>query len=128
MITLDYADKRPIYEQIKEKIKELIISEILKAHERIPSVRELALNLAINPNTIQKAYHELEREGYIYSVAAKGNYVCPREDAAKGSTEKVSELYDALSAAALELRFLGEEKSEIIERISQIFDKEEISE
>lgn len=122
MITLDYADKRPLYEQIKEKLRELIISGVLSPHERIPSVRELASELSINPNTIQKAYHELEGEGYIYSKAAKGNYVSPREDAAESATDRRDELYGELSRLASELKFLGAEKSEIISKILELFD------
>lgn len=124
MITLDYADKRPIYEQVKEKFKELIISGILKEHDKIPSVRELASHLAINPNTIQKAYHELEKEDYIYSVAAKGNYVSPRENTAKSENSKVSQLYEELAACCAELCFLGEDKESVIKLISELFDKE----
>lgn len=123
MITLDYADKRPIYEQVKEKFKELIIAGILKGHDKIPSVRELASHLAINPNTIQKAYHELEKEGYIYSVAAKGNYVSPHDSTAKSADTRVSQLYDELSACCAELVFLGEEKEKLIKLISDIFER-----
>lgn len=123
MITLDYADKRPIYEQVKEKFKELIISGILKGHDKIPSVRELASHLAINPNTIQKAYHELEKEGYIYSVAAKGNYVSPQTDAVKSADSRVSQLYVELSACCAELCFLGESKEKLIKLISDIFER-----
>ena len=65
MIQLDFGDHRPLYEQICEKIKELIISGVLVENDKIPSVREMAAILAINPNTIQKAYKELENEGYI---------------------------------------------------------------
>lgn len=122
MITLDYADKRPLYEQIKEKLRELIISGVLAPHERIPSVRELASELSINPNTIQKAYHELEGEGYIYSKAAKGNYVSPREDATEHTRERLGELYEELARVTAELKFLGCEKNEIIAKISELFD------
>ena len=60
MIQLNYGDVSPIYEQIKQRFKDLIVKGVLKENDKIPSVRELALNLAINPNTIQKAYKELE--------------------------------------------------------------------
>ena len=78
MFQLDFKDRRPIYEQIKEKMKFLIIGGAMKEGEKISSVRELAVSMAINPNTIQKAYKELESEGYIYSVTAKGYFVTPR--------------------------------------------------
>lgn len=71
MISLNYRDARPIYEQIKNGLKRLIVTGALKEGDKLPSVRSLATELAINPNTIQKAYNELENEGYIYSVPAK---------------------------------------------------------
>ena len=71
MFQLDFGDHRPLYEQIRDKIKEMIIEGLLDENEKLPSVREMASSLAINPNTIQKAYRELENEGYIYSVKAK---------------------------------------------------------
>lgn len=75
MFILDVRDSRPIYEQLMSHIIQMIINGYLKSDEKIPSVRELASTLAINPNTIQKAYRELERKGYIYSVTGKGTYV-----------------------------------------------------
>ena len=75
MIVIDYRDKRPIYEQIAERYRMLIINGIMEADERLPSVRALAVELSINPNTIQRAYTELEREGFIYSVKGRGNFV-----------------------------------------------------
>lgn len=74
MIVLDLADKRPIYEQIIDSIKQQIALGILSTNEKLPSVRQLAIEMSINPNTIQKAYTELERTGYIYSVKGKGNF------------------------------------------------------
>ena len=71
MIQLNYRDAKPIYEQIKEGIRKLVVSNALSANEKLPSVREMASKLAINPNTIQKAYRELEGEGYIYTVVEK---------------------------------------------------------
>ena len=75
MIMLDYSDKRPIYEQVVDKFKELIYKGVLKKDEQMPSVRSLAVELSINPNTIQRAYGELERDGFIYAVKGRGNYV-----------------------------------------------------
>ena len=65
MLQLNYRDAKPIYEQIKDGIRHLLLSNAILADEKLPSVRELASNLAINPNTIQRAYRELESEGYI---------------------------------------------------------------
>lgn len=75
MIIIDYRDTRPIYEQIVEKFELLILRGALQADEQMPSVRNLAMELSINPNTIQKAYAELERQGYIYAVKGRGNFV-----------------------------------------------------
>ena len=75
MITLDYADRRPIYEQVVDKMKDLILLGILETDSQLPSVRELAMDLSINPNTVQRAYAELERQGIIYCVKGRGNFV-----------------------------------------------------
>ena len=75
MIYIDYQDSRPIYEQIVEKIQTLIIKGVLEPNEQLPSVRQTAAELSINPNTIQKAYAILEAEGYIYTVRGRGNFV-----------------------------------------------------
>lgn len=75
MIHVDYRDAHPIYEQVKEQFRRLIVQEVLSVDEKIPSVRELAAALAINPNTIQRAYRDLEQEGYVYTIAGKGSFV-----------------------------------------------------
>ena len=75
MVQLNYRDAKPIYEQIKDGLRKLVVSNALDAGEKLPSVRELASQLAINPNTIQRAYRELESEGYIYTIVGKGTFV-----------------------------------------------------
>ncbi|MEY8354845.1 GntR family transcriptional regulator [Lachnospiraceae bacterium 54-53] len=75
MILLDYKDRRPIYEQVVEKLKDLMICGVLDQDMQLPSVRALATDLSINPNTIQRAYAELERRGFIYSVKGRGSFV-----------------------------------------------------
>ena len=122
MIQLDFGDHRPLYEQIKDKIKELIINGVLSENESIPSVRELATSLAINPNTIQKAYKELESEGYIYSLKAKGSFVVPREEISENS--KTNELFESLKSTLKELKFLGTPKGELEEMINKIYEEE----
>lgn len=89
MIVLDYSDKRPIYEQIVEKMQRLILNGILEPDSKLPSVRSLAVELSINPNTIQRAYSELEREGFIYSIKGRGNFVHMDEDLKKRQQEKM---------------------------------------
>ena len=75
MILIDYKDPRPIYEQVVDRFRLLILNGGLKADDKMPSVRMLAMDLSINPNTIQRAYAELERRGYIYTVKGRGNFV-----------------------------------------------------
>ena len=119
LFKLGYGDKRPIYEQIKDKMKELIISGALSEDERIPSVRELALTMAINPNTIQKAYKELENEGYIYSLRAKGYFVCHVETGA--FSKKIENLLGGIHKQAEELYFLGVPENKITSVIKEIY-------
>ena len=123
MLHLDFGDHRPLYEQICDKLKDLIISGVLSENEKVPSVRELASALAINPNTIQKAYKELENEGFIYSLKAKGSFVSPRKET--DHTLRAAELTETVAQQIRELRFMGIEEKEMLNMISQIY-KEEI--
>lgn len=75
MIIIDYTDRRPIYEQVVERFQSLVLCGVLEKDAPLPSVRSLAMELSINPNTIQRAYTELERRGVIYAVKGKGNFV-----------------------------------------------------
>jgi len=119
MFQLDYGDRRPLYEQIKEKFKELIISGALAENEKVPSVRELASVLAINPNTIQKAYKDLESEGYIYSLRAKGSFVSPQKETARHLDSE--ELFQKLDPILQELIFSGVDREKLIEHIDKFF-------
>lgn len=119
MFQLDFRDHRPLYEQIKEKVKELIISGALSEGDKIPSVRELASSLAINPNTIQKAYKDLENDGYIYSMRAKGSFVAPHEQMVQ--SEKKLELFSRLEEIIREMAFLKISPEEITEKINDIY-------
>ena len=116
MIQLNYRDSKPIYEQIKDGLRKLVISNSLSADEKLPSVRELAAKLAINPNTIQRAYHELETEGYICSVAGRGSYVCAQipDDPARQDA-----LLQQFDAAVQELLYLGMRSEELRRRIPE---------
>ena len=87
MIVLDYQDRRPLYEQIVEKFRHLILNGALKPGEKMPSVRQLAMELSINPNTIQRAYMTLEQEGLIYPVKGKGNFVAETQQIQDKSKE-----------------------------------------
>ena len=114
MISLNYRDSRPIYEQIKDGLRSLILTGALAQGDRLPSVREMATQLAINPNTIQRAYRELEAEGYIYSVPGKGSFAGGGDSAREA---RLGELFAELEGAAAKLRELGVADSDIIARI-----------
>jgi GntR family transcriptional regulator len=115
MLDLDIRSRKPIYEQLVEKLKELIIHEVLKADEQLPSVRALAKELTINPNTIQKAYRELEHQGYIYSVPGKGSFVAPQ--AITMNNEKVEKMKNDLIKLISEALYLGMKKEDILSLI-----------
>lgn len=89
MILIDYKDRRPIYEQIVEKFQQMIICGVMEPDSPMPSVRSLAMELSINPNTIQRAYQELEREGYIYTMKGKGSFVSESSEATDSKREEI---------------------------------------
>ena len=117
MIQLNYRDSRPIYEQIKDGIKQLIYNEVLCADDKLPSVRELASKLAINPNTISRAYKELEQEGVIYSLSGKGTFI---NGEFQGKEEKTKELLAQFDEIAKELLQIGVAPEELMERIQTL--------
>jgi len=114
MLHLDYRDSRPIYEQVQDGLRKLMVSGVLREGEKLPSVRALAGQLAINPNTIQRAYEALEREGYVYSIGGKGSFVAPRKDV---DTARQEELFKQLDNCVKELLFLGVSREELLRRV-----------
>lgn len=116
MIIIDYKDTRPIYEQIAEKFKNLILKGVLQPDEQMPSVRSLAMELSINPNTIQKAYAQLEWEGYIYPVKGRGNFVAGTEKLLEERKKSCIEKILMLSEEAAEY---GISREEIISEIQR---------
>ncbi len=116
MLTLNYRDSRPIYGQIKDGLRRLIVTGAVEPDEKLPSIRSMAVDLAINPNTIQRAYAELEAEGFIYSVPGKGSFASQtrREDGTRRE-----ELLAQLRELIAELRYLRVPDSEIIALISE---------
>ena len=114
MIHLDYRDARPIYSQIVDNFRSQIAAGVLQEGDKLPSVRELATQLTINPNTIQRAYRELETAGWIATVAGKGCFVCH----SPVSNDRQS-LFDALDAAVAALLAAGVSPEELAQRISQ---------
>jgi len=114
VIHINFRDSRPIYEQVKENFTQLILSGVLGADEKMPSVRELAGSLAINPNTIQRAYKELEAEGYICSVPGRGSFVCDRSEALAA---KKRELMEEIENTVRQLEQLGVRREDIIKAL-----------
>ena len=103
MVQLDYRDARPIYTQIVDGFREQIVSGILQQGDKLPSVRELATRLTINPNTIQRAYRTLETEGWIVSVPGKGCFVCNSESNQEREKNRLLRQFDEISESLLEM-------------------------
>ncbi len=118
MIFIDYNDKRPIYEQIIDRFQTLIINGALEPNTQLPSVRSLAIELSINSNTIQRAYSELEREGYIYSVKGRGSYVHYDKSLVEKQHNKL--IHDFESQVAL-CRSFGIPKEELLQSLNNLY-------
>ena len=110
MLTLNYRDSRPIYEQIKDGLRRMIVTGAMAQDEKLPSVRALATQLSINPNTIQRAYNELEAEGYIYS-AADADAV--RRETLRADVKKLLN----------ELRYLGVTEADAAALIEEVYEQ-----
>ncbi len=117
MIKIDYRDARPLHEQITQGIRELIICGALVEGEALPSVRDLATSLTVNPNTVQRAFKTLEAEGFIYSIRGKGSFVSEGPDADR---KTINALYAHLSEIVRELKFYGERDEKIIAATEKI--------
>ena len=121
MVFLNYRDARPIYEQVKDGLRALMVSGAMQPGEKLPSVRSLASDLAINPNTIQRAYEALEQEGYVCSVPGKGSFVAERSGV---DESRRAELFERLESAARELLWLGETPETLAQRLAALPGKE----
>lgn len=117
MLNLDYRDARPIYEQVRDGLRRLMVTGAIQEGEKLPSVRSLASRLAINPNTIQRAYESLEAEGYLYSVPGKGSFAAPHTGVDQGRKEELLGRFDAVAA---ELLFLGVRGETLVERVHRL--------
>ncbi|SEL51182.1 MULTISPECIES: GntR family transcriptional regulator [unclassified Butyrivibrio] len=116
LIEIDYRDKRPLYEQISGKIEELILCGVISADEALPSVRSLAMDLSINPNTIQKAYDALEQRGLCYSVTGRGRFAASADEVLPA---KKREILDELDAVVDKAAKIGMTSAELIDRVSK---------
>ncbi len=119
MLTLNYRDAQPIYRQIRDGIRRMIVTGALGPDEKLPSVRSMATDLAINPNTIQRAYAELEDEGYIYSVPGKGSFAAPGRE---GELDRRKErLLEMLRELLTELKYLNMTGGEITAVVQEVW-------
>lgn len=117
MIVLDLKDARPLYEQVADRFKHLILCGVLQEDEKLPSVRNLAMELSINPNTIQKAYTELEREGFVYSVKGRGNFVASNTLLVE---HKKKEIKEQLVSLVKEAENIGMSIEDMMEYLNEI--------
>lgn len=119
MFEIDLKSRQPLYEQIVDNIKEQIIKGVLQANEQLPSVRSLAAELTINPNTIQKAYRELERLGLVRSMPGRGSFVNEISD--QVNQERIEVIFDELKAPITELKFLDVSNDEIKKFVDELY-------
>lgn len=120
MIIIDYKDRRPIYEQVVERFEELILKGVLEPDNQLPSVRNLAMELSINPNTIQRAYAELERQGFIYSVKGKGSFIADNNHLIQCKKDEI--LADILKITK-EAKDIGITKEQFISKVKEGFEE-----
>lgn len=118
MFELDLKSRKTIYEQVIDNFKKLIINGVLKGDDKLPSIRDVSKMLTVNPNTVQKAYRELERQGYIYTLSGLGSFVSSSLDI-KVDEQKLSSVKHDLISIINELLFMGLEKNEIQDIFSQ---------
>ena len=117
MIIIDYTDRRPIYEQIVERFQSLVLCGVLEKDAPLPSVRNLAMELSINPNTIQRAYTELERRGVIYAVKGKGNFVADMQPLLALREKEVEEEAGHLIRKAKEAGMTRDELNRLLDAV-----------
>ena len=117
MIQLNYRDPRPIYEQVKDGIRKLAYSGVLGPDDKLPSVRELAMKLAINPNTISRAYKELEQEGFLYTVTGKGTFINQEYDLNDSRKEELWQQFEKAAKGLIELSVTSQEFEEKIKSL-----------
>ena len=117
MIQLNYRDPRPLYEQVKDGIRKLVYSGMIGPDEKLPSVRELASKLAINPNTISRAYKELEQEGFIYTLTGKGTFINQEFDAHNRRKKELFEQFDKVVKELLESSVSTEELKQRVDAL-----------
>ncbi len=118
MILLDYRDKRPIYEQVVEKLERLIVSGGLEPLTKMPSVRSLAMELSVNPNTVQRAYAQLEQDGYLYTVSGRGTFVTAENEWRENKQSKVLKEWIGVTCQAKEA---GIHREQLLEKLQELY-------
>lgn len=119
MFNINTVSDKPIYEQIIDNIKELSLKKILKPDDKLPSVRQMATMLSVNPNTVSKAYRELERQKIIHTVRGKGTFMNSDMDFAIDN-DRIDKAIESLRDVCIELAHLGFNRKKIIEEIEKI--------
>lgn len=117
MIAINYRDTRPIYEQLKDGLRSSIVRNLFEPDEKLPSVRDMATSLSINPNTIQRAYRDLENEGYVYTVVGKGTFASAMQSSVN---PRRIELEKKLDEIFIELLYLGCTSTDLCRRVEAI--------
>lgn len=120
MFAIDTRSDKPIYEQIIDNIKELSLKGILKSKDKLPSVRDLAGMLTVNPNTVSKAYQELERQNVIETIRGRGTFMCEIGEM-QINEERVEKAMEKLKDVCIELSYMGFEKEDIVEKLEEIY-------
>lgn len=122
MFQIDLKSRKPIYMQVIDNLKILIMNGILEPGAKVPSVRELSTMLTVNPNTIQKAYRELEQQGFIFTSPGRGSFVAEMDNAAL-DMERINEIREKLLANIRELRYAGLTDKKIRELIDDLLEE-----
>ena len=117
MISINYRDSRPIYEQIADSLRMQIAKQLIAPDEKLPSVREIASELSINPNTIQRAIRQLEQEGYVYTVAGRGTFAANMESYDSPRRQELLEKFDTV---VKELHVYHVEEEELLSRVHEL--------
>lgn len=120
MILLDYRDKRPIYEQVVEKLERLIASGGLEPLTKMPSVRSLAMELSVNPNTIQRAYAQLEQDGYLYTVSGRGSFITSENEWRENRQSRLLEEWKSVTRQAKEA---GMTQMRLLDALRRIYEE-----
>ena len=124
MFQLDMTSHKSIYEQVVDNIKELIMTGVLAQGSKLPSVRELSKDLTVNPNTVQKAYRELEREGFVYSAAGRGTFACDKATI-KPDPRRIEGIKKEILSSFKALQYLGFSCEEAKKIVIEVMEEEE---